>query len=81
LFDKNVDFSHIICMGYQTNTDFRAALKRFSLSQRQFAILTDTDISAVNRWALGKARVPGVAWALIKLLDHRPELVQVIKEL
>ena len=41
------------------------------MSQREFAEIIDTDYTAVNRWALGKAKVPGAAWAY---LDLRIEL-------
>lgn len=36
---------------------------------------------AVNRWATGKAKVHGFAWLVLDLLDARPELKQVIKDL
>jgi DNA-binding transcriptional regulator YiaG len=53
---------------HRTNEDFRQALRELDVSQREFAEKwINTDYTAVNRWALGKAKVPGVAWAYIDL--------------
>lgn len=51
----------------RTPDDFRAALDELGLSQREFAAIIDTDYTAVNRWALGKAKIQGAAWAYLDL--------------
>ena len=68
-------------MPHRTNRDFKTALAKLGISQREFAHLIETDYSAVNRWALGKAKASGAAWALLDLFEVRPELVQVMREL
>jgi transcriptional regulator with XRE-family HTH domain len=60
---------------------FRETLKRHGISQREFAAMIRTDYSAVNRWANGKAAVPGAVEVLLMLLDLRPELAHVLREL
>jgi DNA-binding transcriptional regulator YiaG len=48
--------------------EFRALLKELGISQRQFARdIDDTDVTIVNRWATGKARIPGAASAYLRL--------------
>ena len=68
-------------MQYRINAYFRGKLAKLGLSQREFAGMIETDYSAVNRWAVGKAKVPGPVQALLDLFEVRPELVQVMREL
>jgi hypothetical protein len=67
-----------------TPDEFRAALARLSLSQgmlsRTFRFLGDpaaakTIRTRVERWASGKAKVPGEAVAFIGLLDRYPAVL------
>jgi DNA-binding transcriptional regulator YiaG len=53
--------------------EFRDALKELGISQRQFAAEVDTDVTAVNRWAMGTRKVPGPAAAYLRLVlaNHR----------
>jgi DNA-binding transcriptional regulator YiaG len=67
-------------MKYRTSADFRKTLVRIGVSQREFAGMIDTDYSAVNRWALNKAKVPGAVNTLLDLLEVRPELIQVLRD-
>ena len=59
----------------------KEALKRHAISQRQFALMIDTDYSAVNRWATGKAAIPGAVRLLLILLDARPELAVLLRKM
>jgi len=68
-------------MKQRTIRDFRSALARTGIAQREFAALIQTDYSAVNRWALAKVGAQGAAWALLDLFEARPELVQVMRDL
>ena len=53
-------------------TEFRKALKELGISQQQFARDIDTDPTAVNRWATGKAKMSGAAAAYLRLrLKHK----------
>jgi DNA-binding transcriptional regulator YiaG len=46
---------------------FREALKELNISQHQFARDIEMDITTVNRWATGKAEIPGIAAAYVRL--------------
>jgi DNA-binding transcriptional regulator YiaG len=63
-------------METRTNEDFRQCLRDLDVSQRKFADEIDTDYSAVNRWALGKAKVPGAVWAYLRLKFEIRELAK-----
>jgi DNA-binding transcriptional regulator YiaG len=51
-------------MNYQ---QFRDALADLNVSQHQFAREIEMDITTVNRWATGKAEIPGIAVAYVRL--------------
>jgi DNA-binding transcriptional regulator YiaG len=63
-------------MSYKWRMDkdeFRAALEELGISQRKFANEVNTDVTAVNRWAMGSRKVPGPAAAYLRLVlaNHR----------
>ena len=57
-----------------------AILKRLGISQRQFALLVNLHPNAVTKWAKG-TEPSGPTRALLALLDERPELIQVLRNL
>jgi DNA-binding transcriptional regulator YiaG len=59
-----------------TSDEFRAVLKTLGISQRRFASDIDTDYTAVNRWATGKASIPGAAAAYLRLRLRVHDLVE-----
>jgi transcriptional regulator with XRE-family HTH domain len=64
----------LICI-FMTKEEFKAALKRLSISQRKFAAETGMSISAVNEWATGRAKMPPIAVSYILLrlwLEGKP---------
>jgi DNA-binding transcriptional regulator YiaG len=46
---------------------FKEALRELGISQHAFAREIDMDITTVNRWANGKAIIPGIAKAYVRL--------------
>lgn len=50
-----------------TKEEFKRALKKLGISQRKFAKEIDMDVGTVNRWATGKAHIPGITDAYIRL--------------
>jgi transcriptional regulator with XRE-family HTH domain len=46
--------------------EFRAALDALGVSQHQLARDIEMDVTTVNRWATGKAEIPGVAAAYVR---------------
>jgi len=57
-----------------TPTEFRAALKSLSLSQRSLAERLGVEPATVNRWATGKVPVPQYAVYVLELLAERREI-------
>jgi len=57
-----------------TPTEFRAALKSLSLSQRSLAERLGVEPATVNRWATGKVPVPQYAAYVLELLAERREI-------
>lgn len=49
-----------------TARQFRAALQRLDLSQRQLALQLKMDATTVNRWARGRAPVPEAVALLLR---------------
>ena len=47
--------------------EFRRALSTLEVSQRQFAQKTNTDVTLIKKWANGKAEIPGIAEAYVRL--------------
>jgi DNA-binding transcriptional regulator YiaG len=54
-------------------------LQKLGISQRQFALMVDMHPNAITKWAKG-TEPQGAARALLRLLDERPELVQVLQK-
>lgn len=50
-----------------TGIEFKEAIKNLGLTQREFARETGMSMSAVNEWATGRAKVPQIAAAYIRL--------------
>ena len=48
-------------------TEFKAALKELGLSQGKFAAITGMSVSAIHEWANGKAKIPPIAAAYVRL--------------
>lgn len=46
---------------------FRDALADLNTSQHKFAREIEMDITTVNRWATGQAKIPGIAVAYVRL--------------
>lgn len=61
--------------------DFLGALERSGFSQAEFARLGGRDKTTVNRWVAGKPEADGYAWLVLDLIDVRPELKHVIRDL
>ena len=57
-----------------------AIIKRLGISQRQFAFLCGLHPMAVSKWATG-GQLSGPSETLMRLLDERPELLEVMKRL
>ena len=62
-----------------TGPQATAIIKQLGLSQREFALMVDLHPNAVYKWARG-TKPQGPAKALLRLLESRPELVQVLRE-
>lgn len=60
---------------------FVPALMRHGFSHSQWASLTRVSLNTVSNWANGHARIPGLVWLLIDLMDERPELRDLIRGL
>lgn len=50
-----------------TDLEFREALAELAISQHEFARQIDMNITTVNRWATGRAPMPGIAAAYVRL--------------
>ena len=61
-----------------TGPEAIAIIDRIGLSQRQFALLVGIHPNTVTNWANGTPPM-GPAQALLRLLDHRPEDVEVLR--
>ncbi|HAY08579.1 MAG TPA: hypothetical protein DCY18_01360 [Thauera sp.] len=61
-----------------TGPEAIAIIKRIGLTQRQFALLVGLHPNSVTAWANGTPPM-GPAQALLRLLDHRPEDVEVLR--
>lgn len=64
----------LICI-FMTKEEFKTALNKLALSQRKFAAETGMSVSAVNEWATGRAKMPPIAIAYIRLklwLETKP---------
>lgn len=61
-----------------TGPEAIAILDRLGLSQRQFALLVGLHPNTVTKWANGTPP-GGPAVALLRLLDSRPEDVEVLR--
>lgn len=55
-----------------TNTDFRAALARLGMEQKDFAAAVGVSRNTVSRWALGKWEVPKWVPLVIDQLGNPP---------
>jgi DNA-binding transcriptional regulator YiaG len=77
----NTQFDKI---GVVYNTEFMsgpeaiAILQKLDISQRQFALLVGLHPNAVTKWANG-TEPQGPAQALLRLLNERPEMLQVLR--
>lgn len=61
-----------------TGQQATAIVKRLGLSLREFALLVELHPNAVYKWSKG-TEPQGPARALLALLDERPELIQVLR--
>lgn len=61
-----------------TGQEAAAIIDRIGLTQRQFALLVGIHPNTVSKWAAGTEPM-GPAQALLRLLDHRPEDVEVLR--
>ena len=61
-----------------TGPEAVATIERLGLSQARFARMVDLHPNAITKWANG-AQPHGPAVTLLRLLDDRPELVQVLE--
>lgn len=50
-----------------TGIEFKEAIKSLGLSQSEFARETGMSLSAINEWARGRAKIPGIAAAYLRL--------------
>jgi transcriptional regulator with XRE-family HTH domain len=55
-------------------------IQKLGISQRQFGRLVGLSANAITKWAKGQPPSPPTA-ALLRLLEHRPELLGVLREL
>lgn len=53
---------------------------RLGLSQRQFALLTGMHPQAMTKWTHG-SRPSAMAVTMLRLLERRPELIEVLREI
>lgn len=60
---------------------YRAALERFGFAQEGFAVALGYSGRAGQRWASGEAKVPGAVAVIVRLLEARPEMVQVLAQI
>lgn len=63
-----------------TGPEAVAIIKRIGLTQRQFALLVGIHPNTPTAWANGTPP-SGTAAALLVLLDHRPEDVEVLRRI
>lgn len=61
-----------------TGPDAIRVIEKLGISQRQFAGLVGLHVNTVTKWANGTEPM-GPAQALLRLLDERPELIQVLR--
>lgn len=47
--------------------EFKKSLKKLGISQRKFAEETGMSVSAINEWATGRAKLPPIAEAYVRL--------------
>lgn len=55
-------------------------IRAVGLTQRQFALLTGMHVKAISKWAAGTPP-SSVAATLLRLLERRPEDVEVLREI
>lgn len=55
-------------------------IAKVGLTQRQFALLVGLHPNSISKWARGTPPM-GPAQALLRLLDHRPEDVEVLRSI
>lgn len=60
---------------------YRVALERFGFAQEGFAVAMGYSGRAGQRWATGEAKVPGAVAVVVRLLDARPEMIQVLAQI
>lgn len=60
---------------------YRAALERFGFAQEGFAVALGYSGRAGQRWAAGEAKVPGAVAVVVRLLEARPEMAQVLAQI
>lgn len=61
-----------------TGKEAIALIQRLGVSQRQFAFMIGVHPNSVTKWAKGGELNPTTT-TLLRLLDERPELVEVLK--
>lgn len=57
-----------------TGEEFKSAIKALGFSQAQFAKAHGMSYSAINEWASGRAKVPQIAAAYVRLLGRENPL-------
>lgn len=62
-------------------SDFKQRLRDLGLTQEEFGALVFSPVRTVNYWATASVRVPGPVEAVVRLLERRPELVEVMREI
>jgi putative transcriptional regulator len=56
--------------------DVQAVRKKLKMSQKEFAFRFGFTLSAVQNWEQGHRRPEGSARVLLKIIDHRPDVVE-----
>lgn len=58
------------------NVNVRSVRDKLGLSQAAFAARFGFDLASVRNWEQGRRRPEGPARVLLKVIEHRPEVVQ-----
>lgn len=56
--------------------DVQAVRRKLKMSQKEFALRFGFTLSTVQNWEQGHRRPEGSARILLKIIDHRPDVVE-----
>lgn len=62
-----------------TAQELKSIRKKFSFTQKEFALLINTSKSTVERWEISKEPITGPVVTLVKLLEKYPDYVDEVK--